>query len=55
MTDQTASPTADYQPTIGQAFAPGVRCPMALGPNTVEIQNTISFEPLPEAETAKAA
>jgi len=25
---------------------PGVRCPMALGPATVEIHNTISFDPL---------
>ena len=26
---------------------PGVRCPMAIGPGTLEMQNTISFEPLP--------
>ena len=25
---------------------PGVRCPMAIGPGTLEMQNTISFEPL---------
>ena len=25
---------------------PGVRCPMALGPNTVEIQSSISFDPI---------
>ncbi len=25
---------------------PGVRCPMAVGPGTLELQNTISFEPL---------
>lgn len=33
----------------------GVRCPMALGPNTVEIQNSISFEPLAQLSTAAAA
>ena len=33
---------------------PGVRCPMALGPQTVEIHNTISFPPLPEAEAQAA-
>ena len=24
----------------------GVRCPMAIGPGTIEMQNTISFEPI---------
>ena len=33
---------------------PGVRCPMALGPQTVEIQNSITFEPLAEQQ-ARAA
>jgi len=37
------------------AAIPGVRCPMALGPNTVEIQNSISFAPLGELPTAAAA
>jgi len=37
------------------AALPGVRCPMALGPHTVEIHNTISFPPLLEAGAAKAA
>ncbi|KQM67844.1 hypothetical protein ASE75_02870 [Sphingomonas sp. Leaf17] len=27
---------------------PGVRCPMAIGPGTLELQSTISFDPLPE-------
>lgn len=26
---------------------PGVRCPMAIGPGTLEMQNSISFDPLP--------
>jgi uncharacterized protein (TIGR03032 family) len=29
------------------AAMPGVRCPMAIGPGTLEMQNTISFDPLP--------
>ena len=37
------------------AAMPGVRCPMALGPNTVEIHNTISFPQIPEAQVVKAA
>jgi uncharacterized protein (TIGR03032 family) len=34
------------------AAMPGVSCPMALGPGTVEIQNSISFEPLAGLPTA---
>jgi hypothetical protein len=34
---------------------PGPRCPMALGPHTVEIHNTITFPPLTGTEAAKAA
>ncbi|MGL4302599.1 MAG: TIGR03032 family protein [Sphingomonas sp.] len=30
------------------AALPGVRCPMALGPGTVEIQNSITFDPIPD-------
>jgi len=30
------------------AAMPGTRCPMAVGPGTLEMRNTISFEPLPE-------
>jgi hypothetical protein len=26
------------------AIVPGAACPMSLGPNTLEIENTISFE-----------
>lgn len=37
------------------AAMPGVRCPMALGPATVEVQNSISFEPLVEPARAAAA
>jgi len=37
------------------AVLPGVRCPMSLGPNTVEIQNSISFAPLPLEGAAEAA
>jgi uncharacterized protein (TIGR03032 family) len=37
------------------AAIPGVRCPMALGPNTIEIHNSISFEPLVGLPTAAAA
>lgn len=29
------------------AALPGVRCPMAIGPGTLEMQTTISFDPLP--------
>jgi uncharacterized protein (TIGR03032 family) len=37
------------------AAMPGPRCPMALGPHTVEIHNTITFPPLTGTEAAKAA
>ena len=29
------------------AVMPGIRCPMSIGPNTIEIQNTITFQALP--------
>jgi len=32
------------------AAMPGVRCPMAIGPNTVELQNTITFDPIADRE-----
>lgn len=41
------------------AAMPGFKCPMAVGPGTVEIQNTVSFDaaiaPLPELAQAKPA
>jgi uncharacterized protein (TIGR03032 family) len=41
------------------AAMPGVKCPMSIGPGTVEIQNSVTFDPdvnnLPEAVQAKAA
>jgi uncharacterized protein (TIGR03032 family) len=37
------------------AAMPGVRCPMALGPNTVEIQSSITFDALEASTVAEAA
>jgi uncharacterized protein (TIGR03032 family) len=37
------------------AVLPGVRCPMALGPGTVEIQNSVSFDPIAHATTSEPA
>ena len=37
------------------AVLPGVRCPMALGPGTVEIQNSVSFDPIAHATMSEPA
>lgn len=37
------------------AAMPGVVCPMSVGPNTAEMQNTISFEPTALLELERAA